>query len=249
MITRSCNSTRGSSETLRNGSCLNYHWLAGLIDADGGFYISRGRYVSCEITMHEKEIQTLYWIKKHLGGSITPRSKKKAYRWRLHKKQPIESLLHLTNGYYQTQRVQKQYKAACAVYEIAPLSPEKMSLDNAWLAGFFSGDGSFSINVVASFQPNAGIGQSEKPILDSIAALIGGGVYFDKSSNTWTWWSDVRTCPLLLEYLEKFSLRNPSKQARLKSIRRFLGYLERGLHLDPKQRARLLHFVKLFQQR
>lgn len=248
MIHRSCNTTRGSSETLRNGSCLDFHWLAGLIDADGGFSISRGRSVSCEITLHEKEIQTLYWIKKHLGGSVTPRTKKKAVRWRLHKKQPIESLLHQTNGYFQTQRVQNQSHAACAVYGILPLPPETLSLENAWLAGFFSGDGSFSIKSSAGFQPSASIGQNEKSPLDSLRVLLGGSVSFDKSSSTWIWWSDVRTCPLLLEYLEKFPLRNPSKQARLKSIRRFLGYLERGLHLDPTQRARLLHFVKIFQQ-
>lgn len=238
---------RGSSETLRNESCFDFHWLAGLIDADGGFYISRGRYVSCEITMHEKEVQTLYWIKRHLGGSLTPRVKKKAFRWRLHKKQPIDMLLKQTNGYYQTQRVQNQYQKACTLYGIVPFPPEKISLETAWLAGFFSGDGSFSIKSRAGFQPSASIGQTEKAPLDSIAALLGGGVYYDKFSASWIWWTDVRSCPLLIEYLKKFHLRNPSKQARFKSIRRFLGYLERGLHRDPQQQARLLHFVKLFQ--
>lgn len=245
-MTLDFNSTRGSSETLRNESCLDFYWLAGLIDADGGFSISRGQYVSCEITMHEKEIQTLHFIKHSLGGSVTRRVKKRAYRWRLHKKQPIELVLQQTNGYYQTQRVQTQYATACKIYNIIPFPSQKLSLDTAWLAGFFCGDGSFSINPTAGFQPSASINQSEKPVLTSIATLIGGSVYFDKSWNGWIWWTDVRTCPLLLQYLEKFSLRNPSKQARLKSIRRFLGYLQRGLHRDPHSQARLHHFVSLF---
>ena len=249
MSTRSCTSTRGSSETLRNGSCLDYHWLAGILDADGGFYVSQARYISCEITMHEKEVQTLYFIKRHLGGSVTRREKKKAFRWRLHKKQPLEKLLHNVNGKLQTQRLQTQYGHACQVLKIIPLSPEKITLKTAWLAGFFSGNGSFSINSTAGFQPSASISQKEKPLLDSISQLLGGSVFFDKQWNGWIWWTDVRTCPLLLDYFEKFSLQNPSKQARLKSLRRLLGYLQRGLHRDPQSQARLLHFVRLFQKK
>lgn len=56
------------------------NWLAGLIDSDGGFYISKKNYISCEITMHEKEVQTLYFLKEKLGGSVSKREKTKAFR-------------------------------------------------------------------------------------------------------------------------------------------------------------------------
>jgi len=242
------NREKGSSETLRNDSCLNFRWLAGLIDADGGFYVSSGRYVSCEITMHEKEIQTLSFIKHFLGGSVTRRAGKKACRWRLHKSAPMKHLLHGLNGCFQTERVQTQFINACHVFEITPLAPETLTVESPWLSGFFSGDGSFSINVTAGYQPSASISQREKPLLDRIALLVGGGVYSDTSWNGWIWWTDLRTHHRILEYLETNPMRNPRKQARLKSIRRFLGYLERGLHKDPQSQARLRHFVSVFQK-
>jgi ubiquinol-cytochrome c reductase cytochrome b subunit len=242
------NRERGSSETLRNESSLNFRWFAGLLDADGGFYISRGRYVSCEITMHEKEVQTLHFIKKCLGGSVTRRIRKKAYRWRLHKRVNLETLLHKVNGCFQTERVETPFRNACQVYKIAPLARETLTLETAWLSGFFSGDGSFSINMTARYQPSASIGQAEKSILEKIALLLGGKVYYDVSWNGWIWWVDLRTYPLVLDYLQNYPLNNPSKQARLKSMIRFLGYLERGLHKNPNSQARLRHFVSLFQK-
>jgi ubiquinol-cytochrome c reductase cytochrome b subunit len=242
------NSKRGSSETLRNETCLNYHWFAGLLDADGGFYVSRDRYVSCEITMHEKEVQTLHWIKRHLGGSVTPRIKKKAVRWRIHKREPIELLLQNLNGLFQTERLTLQYEKACVVSHITPKAREPISLNNAWLSGFFCGDGSFSINKAAKFQPSVSISQKEKHVLDRIALLVGGNVYPDVSWNGWIWWMDARTDREILEYFQTFSLQNTKKQARLKGIIRFLGYLERGLHRDPRSQARLHHFVRVFQK-
>lgn len=239
----------GSSETIRNESCtLFFHWLAGLIDADGGFYISRQRYVSCEITMHEKEIQTLYWIKKKLGGTVQLRKGKKSCRWRLHKKQPMYELVHFLNGCFKTERVQKQFREICHIYGIKQLESSPFTLDTAWFSGFFSGDGSFSINISAKFQPSLSIGQAEKLILDQISTVLGGGVYYDKSWNGWIWWIDARALQVdLWSYFSKFPLYNPYKQARLKSIVRFLGYLERELHRDPKSQGRLLHFVRVFQ--
>lgn len=81
------------------------NWLAGIIDSKGKFYISSQRIdlqnlkgrkkkmfplplkmkenqelINCEIIMSEKEIQTLYFIKKYLGGSIFKRKKTKNCR-------------------------------------------------------------------------------------------------------------------------------------------------------------------------
>jgi len=64
----------GSSETIRSAtpgdeSDADFNdWLAGLIDADGGFYLSKQGYASCERTMHSKEVQTLAFIQKETLG-------------------------------------------------------------------------------------------------------------------------------------------------------------------------------------
>lgn len=238
---------RGSSETLRNETCLDFHWLAGLIDADGGFSVSRGHFVSCEITMHEKEAQTLYFLKKHLGGSVKPRLKKQAVRWRLHKRDPLLTLLQNLNGLFQTERLTLQFQKALDVYGIQPLPRKQISLTNAWLSGFFCGDGSFSINKTAGYQPSVSISQKEKPVLTEIALLFGGEVYYDTSWDGWIWWIDARTHVEILNYFQRFRLHNPLKQARLKSIRRLVGYLDRKVHLDPNSKKRLEHFVHVFQ--
>ncbi len=77
-------------------------WLAGLIDADGGFYLSKQGYASCEITMHSKEVQTLAFIKHKLGGKVTSRLGSNSVRWRLHNAQGMNELLHLINGRIRT---------------------------------------------------------------------------------------------------------------------------------------------------
>ncbi len=253
LVLKTCQDTsktqkRGSSETLRNESCFDFAWFAGLLDADGEFYLSRQGYVSCELTLHEKEVQTLFFIKRHLGGSVTRRSGAKAYRWRLHKREPVRALLSHLNGLLQTQRTLTQFKRACDTFLIAPLPSGEITLQDAWISGFFSGDGSFSINRAAGFQPSASIAHKEKSVLDSMCGLLGGNVYFDSSWNGWVWWIDLRSPTPLVNYLETFSLRNPLKQARFKSICRFLGYLERGFHRDAGSQARFHHFVRLFQK-
>jgi hypothetical protein len=99
---------RGSSETIRSAtpgdeSDADFNdWLAGLIDADGGFYLSKQGYASCEITMHSKEVQKLAFIKHKLGGKLTPRLGSNSVRWRLHNAQGMNELLHRINGRIRT---------------------------------------------------------------------------------------------------------------------------------------------------
>lgn len=242
-------SKRGSSETLRNESCFDFSWLAGLLDADGGIYVSRSRYVSFEITMHQEEEQTLQYIKKFLGGSITPRKGKKAVRWRLHRREPVEQFLQAINGVFQTERIATQFEKACCAYDILPLPRKPLSLETAWLSGFFCGDGGFSINTASKYQPSLSISQRENAVLSRIEALVGGGVYYDKSWDGWLWWIDARSGPHIFDYFQRFSIRNPVKQARMKSKIRLMGYLERGLHKDPGSQARLHHFVRVFYKK
>lgn len=114
---------------------------------------------------------------------------------------------------------------------------------------FFCGDGGFSINTASNYQPSLSISQRENAVLSRIEALVGGGVYYDKSWDGWVWWIDARFGPHIFDYFQRFSIRNPVKQARMKSIIRLMGYLERGLHKDPGSQARLHHFVCVFQKK
>jgi len=54
--------------------------LAGLIDGDGSLLIHKNKALSCEITVHERDVKALYEIKKRYHGSVLKRSNVKAYR-------------------------------------------------------------------------------------------------------------------------------------------------------------------------
>jgi ubiquinol-cytochrome c reductase cytochrome b subunit len=75
---------KGSSETTRVVSFFlteedfNY-WIAGLIDGDGYFGLSLKGYGSCEITLKDVEVVSLYKIKSVLGGKVLPRKGVKAF--------------------------------------------------------------------------------------------------------------------------------------------------------------------------
>lgn len=241
--------TRGSSETICNDSCQFNQWLAGLVEANGGFYISKQGYASCEITMHKHEIQTLHYVKTQCGGSISQRTKTKAVRWRLHKKQSLLQLCHGVNGYIRTKKTQKQYSELCKLYNIEMSLPEILSMENAWFSGFFCGDGSFSLNR-RNFTATISVSQKDCTPLQQIKNLFGGSLSYDKSWEGWIWsTNNTKLCKILYSYFTENPLHNPYKQAKMKSFVRFLGYRDRNYHVDPAQRKRLLHFIDVFQNK
>lgn len=75
----------GTSETTRATLFSvkeNYfnQWLAGLIDGDGSFQVSKKGFTSCEITVALHDEHMLRIIQNKLGGSIKPRSGVRAVR-------------------------------------------------------------------------------------------------------------------------------------------------------------------------
>jgi len=75
----------GTSETTRatlissKENSFN-QWLAGLIDGDGSFQVSKKGYTGCEITVALNDEHMLRIIQDKLGGSIKPRSGVRAIR-------------------------------------------------------------------------------------------------------------------------------------------------------------------------
>jgi len=61
-------------------------WLAGLIDGDGCFTLSKKGYAGLEITMDIRDERALQIIKNVYGGSLKLRSNANALRYRLHHK-------------------------------------------------------------------------------------------------------------------------------------------------------------------
>lgn len=57
-------------------------WLAGLIDGDGCFLLSKQGYASLEITMDARDLCALELIQSKYGGTIHYRKGLNSYRYR-----------------------------------------------------------------------------------------------------------------------------------------------------------------------
>jgi DNA-binding transcriptional regulator WhiA len=223
------------------------NWLAGIIDSDGGLYISKQNSISCEITMHEKEVQTLYYIKKKIGGKVSKRTNKKAYRWRLHNSKQIIELCNLILGKLRTEKKIVQFKKVCNIINENYIEPEPLTFKNSWLAGFFSGDGYFSINKT-TFQSTIGISQKEEHILQEIQKVFCGNIYRDESWNGWIWQvSSQKDLNNLFRYFETYPMHNPYKIAKYKSFRRYRFFIERGDHIILEKKKKISKYIQKFQ--
>lgn len=224
-----------------------YEWLGGLIDADGGFYISKAGYGCIEITMHSNEIQTLYKIKSICHGQISHRKGVNAVRWRLHKREYLINLLKNLSGHIRVKKRQIQYQKILQIYNIEYKQPKNLTKNNAWFSGFFSGEGCFYINP-NNFMATLSVSQKEIDILEDIKLLFKGNIYFDKSWQGWIWQCNNFTCEYVLEYFNQYCLYNPYKQAKIRGFKRFLFFLRNKYHLDASKKKRIIHYIKLLNK-
>ena len=113
-VTKAYNSLVGTSEAIcllnknkrfihkinnnNNDNLKIKQWLAGLIDGDGSFLLSKKGYASLEITIGIRDERALQTIKNIYGGAIKLRSNANALRYRLHHKIGLLALIKDING-------------------------------------------------------------------------------------------------------------------------------------------------------
>jgi hypothetical protein len=203
-------------------------WLAGLIDGDGCFQLSKKGYVSLEITMDTRDKHCLYLIKQKFGGSIKLRSGVKAVRYRLHHKQGMINLINAVNGEIRNPVRLLQFNKICDKYNIKLILPSILTYNNGWLSGFFDSDGSVYL-ILSIFQMCISAGQKNNYILNLLPDLYGGTVYTQKDSFKWV----VRTKPEIIKLLDYFKLcpSRSAKHNRLKAIKKYYELKELKAHL------------------
>ena len=230
-VTKAFNSLVGTSEAIRllNKNIRYIHtntsnsdankkfkeWLAGLIDGDGCFTLSKQGYAGLEITMDIRDESALQAVKNVYGGSIKLRSNAKALRYRLHHKEGLLRLINDINGLIINSHRLVQLNKVCIKYNISLILPEKLTYNNAWLSGFFDADGSISINK-ANWQLSLNLTQKTSELLNPLIELYGGNVYIDNgSSKSFKWYITKREDVLkLMEYFQE----NPPKSAKIKRL-------------------------------
>ena len=186
----------GTSETVRMFStCLcskNEHykgnddtdlkvrqWIAGVIDGDGNFYISKKGYVELSIVMEPRDIACLYKIKQRYGGSIKATSHAKAIRFRLHHMAGIQQVIKDVNRLIQNPVRLLQFKKVCNLYNVETIPSVELKYDSAYLSGLFDTDGSVYFNK-KSMQVFITVTQKGRELLDILVPVYGGVV---RSSN------------------------------------------------------------------
>jgi len=105
--------------------------LAGLIDGDGCFQLSKKGYASLEIVMELRDKRCLYQIKQNFGGSIKLRSGVNHIRYRLHDKQGILHIISAVNGLIRNPNRLLQLGKICEKYNILLKYPEPLNYDNS----------------------------------------------------------------------------------------------------------------------
>ena len=195
-------------------------WLAGLIDGDGSFLLSKKGYASLEITMDIRDEHALQIVKNIYGGSIKLRSGANALRYRLHHKSGLLKLINDVNGHIRNSNRLLQLNKICHKYEISLIYPQKLTFDSAWLSGFFDADGTVTINSTNT-QLSIALSQKTSEILQPLLEIYGGNLYIDRgSSQSFKWYITKREEILnLIDYFKKY----PSRSAK-----------KNRLHLIPK---------------
>lgn len=106
-------------------------WLAGLIDGDGCFQLSKKGYASLEIVMETRDKHCLYQVKQKFGGSVKLRSGVKWLRYRLHHKKGLLDLINAVNGQIRNPVRLLQLNKICESYNIPFILPSPLTYENA----------------------------------------------------------------------------------------------------------------------
>jgi len=212
----------------RNKNPLN-EWLAGVIDGDGCFLLSKKGYASLEITIQLRDVRCLNIIKHKFGGSIKVRANENHLRYRLHHKIGLLNLISGINGLIRTPIRMLQLAKICAKYEIPFLYPQAIVYHNGWLSGFFDTDGSVYLNLVSD-QIFITVGQKNKLLLDLLSNIYGGSVYLSKGNDNFKWIIYRKQEVIkILEYFKLYPLRS-AKLARIKLIPKYYELRSLGAH-------------------
>ncbi len=132
-------------------------WFAGLIDGDGYFYINQKKEISFELTTHISDARIVYNIKNQLkAGSVKLRSGTKSIRYRVKQRAIIVDIVHRINGKLHNFTRYGQLKIVCQLLNIHLISPTTLvTKTDSYLAGLFDSDGTITISVSKTSQPDS----------------------------------------------------------------------------------------------
>ena len=210
LLSINTNSNRHFTEMSSNNKKWN-EWLAGLIDGNGSFYLTKKGYASLEITMDVIDEHALQIVKNVYGGSIKLVSGANALRYSLRHKSGFLALVNDVNGQIRNSYRLIQLNKICIKYQLTLIYPEKLNYDNGWLSGLFDADGTITINSTNA-QISISVTQKTSEILQPLVELYQGFVYIDRTTQSFKWYITNREDIVnLVEYFKKHPSRSAKK--------------------------------------
>lgn len=218
---------KNSSPCKEKGDKFN-EWLAGVIDGDGCFQVSKKGYASLEIVTQLRDKRILYLIKQKYGGAVKLHAGDNYLRYRLHHKAGILNLINGVNGLMRNPTRILQLGKICNQYGIELKDTQPLTYYSGWLAGFFDTDGSIYLND-KSGQIFITATQKNRFILDALVELYGGTIYpmIKQGAFKWTCYKKKEILSLVNDYFKVNPCRS-EKLTRLTMANRF--YELRQLH-------------------
>lgn len=150
-------------------------WLAGIIDGDGYFLLSKNGYNSCEITMDVRDKKVLFLIQPLYGGSVKGISNALALKYKLRNKKGLIALINDINGLIRNPTRLLQMNKLCVKFDIKLKYSKDLTFNNGWLSGLIDSDGSIYFSE-SSGQVFIGISQKNKYILEPLVNIYGGRI-------------------------------------------------------------------------
>lgn len=184
-------------------------WLAGLIDGDGCFTLSKKGYAALEIIMDIRDERALQIIKNVYGGSIKLRSNSNTLRYRLHHKSGLLNLINDVNGEIRNPNRLIELNKLSIKYNFNIIWPKPLTHDNNWLAGLFDADGTVTIDNINN-QLSISISQKTTELLQPLIDLYGGNIYIDNGkSKSFIWYINKKEDILnIIEYFKIYPSRS-----------------------------------------
>lgn len=204
-------------------------WLAGLIDGDGCFNLSKKGYASLEITVELRDQACLFQIKDKFGGSVKVKQGQKWLRYRLHHKNGLLALINAVNGLIRNPNRLLQLDRICDKYGLTLKYPSPLTYSNGWLSGFLDADGSIYLNTLSG-QIFITASQKNKLLLDPLVELYGGTIYTMSKVHAFKWVVYSKEQVLdLTEYFDKYPLRS-KKMVRIRLINSIYAAFKDSAH-------------------
>lgn len=229
-----------------NDSLFN-EWLAGLIDGDGEFILSKKGYASLKIIMSISDKSALYVIKHKYGGSIKSIAGSNSLRYKLHNKKGLMNLINNVNGLIRNPtRLLKLYKI-CLLYNIKLNIAKPLTYNNGWFSGFIDADGSIYLDQISG-QLSISVMQKNKFLLDPLITLYSGKVHpiISKEAFQYSIYKKKEVLNLVDNYLSKYPLRS-GKKHKVNLIKKF--YICKDyMHLDMHQLDKYNEWIKFKNQ-